>query len=166
VFNCESNARMMDGQRCPLDPFVVLPDSSEFQDHQSLKLQERPEHVETCLDTLFSADRYLAARVKPASRVQVVGIYLIFQARKAGDDVNATGICQPYLQVIGIEVHGDEIANFAAEDEEHMRELSRYRSEDGSGIYELVAKSIDPAIYGHEDIKKAIASQLAVGSRK
>jgi DNA replication licensing factor MCM5 len=165
---CE--ARNVDGVRCPLDPFVVLPDSSEFQDHQSLKLQERPEHVpngDMPRHVSLSADRYLVARVKPGSRVQVVGIYSTFQSRKAGEDIGATGIRHPYLQVVGIEVQGDEVINFSAEDEEHMRELSRYRSEDGSkGIYDMVAKSIAPAIYGHDDIKKAIACQLAGGSRK
>ena len=33
-------------------------------------------------------------------------------------------------------------------------------------LYDLLAKSIAPAIYGHEDIKKAILVQLFGGSQK
>jgi DNA replication licensing factor MCM5 len=35
-----------------------------------------------------------------------------------------------------------------------------------SNVYEAIAKNIDPAIWGHEDIKKAIACQLFGGSSK
>ncbi|KAJ4456468.1 putative DNA replication licensing factor MCM5 [Paratrimastix pyriformis] len=34
-------------QKCPLEPFVVLPDRSEYADSQLLKLQELPEEVPT-----------------------------------------------------------------------------------------------------------------------
>jgi DNA replication licensing factor MCM5 len=165
--DCE-NSR--DGQKCGLDPYTVLADVSKFQDHQTIKLQERPEHVpngDMPRHLLASCDRNLVSKVKAGSRVEVIGIYSTFQSKKSNDDSKGSGIRQPYLQLVGIEVDSEQIINFSPEDEEHMKELSRARTADGSGgIYELLAQSIAPAIFGHEDIKKAIACQLVGGSRK
>ena len=76
------------------------------------------------------------------------------------------GIRQPYLRVVGIEVDtegpgrstGIPIAP-------HMEEEIRHMAANPN-IYDILAKSIAPSIYGSADIKKAIACLLFGGSRK
>ncbi len=50
---------------------------------------------------------------------------------------------------------------FQPEDEEEVREMARTPD-----LYEKIANCIGPAIYGSNDIKKAIACQLFGGARK
>jgi DNA replication licensing factor MCM5 len=44
-FAFRSGAAAITGQACPVDPFVVLPDKTQFVDVQTLKLQESPDSV-------------------------------------------------------------------------------------------------------------------------
>ena len=67
----------------------------------------------------------------------------------------------PYIRVVGIEADSDGAISFTPEDEEEMHELART-----PGLYEKIAKSIAPNIWGHEDIKKAVACLMFGGSRK
>lgn len=50
---------------------------------------------------------------------------------------------------------------FTTEEEELFKKMSQDQS-----IYEKIYKSIGTAIYGHEDVKKAIACLLFSGSKK
>ena len=76
------------------------------------------------------------------------------------------GIRQPYLRVLGISVdttgpgRSTGLAITPAEDDT-FRHLAA-----SPNIYDQVAKSIAPSIYGSADIKKAIACLLFGGSRK
>lgn len=168
--SCDNTRRGPDDPKCPMDPFSILADQSQFEDYQSLKLQERPEHVpngDMPRHLALSCDRHLVGKVKPGSRVEIVGIFSTFQSKKAGEGGKSSGLRQPYIQVVGIEHQSEEAVNLTPEDEEMMRDLARSRSADGQmGIYEFISRSIAPAIYGHDDIKKAIACQLVGGSRK
>merc|ERR1719180_694723 len=73
----------------------------------------------------------------------------------------------PYLRVVGLQVEtegsGRSSSNmaFTQEDEEAFRMLAQKPD-----VYETVAKSIAPSIFGSEDIKKSIACLLFGGSRK
>jgi len=153
-----------------LDPYSVQTDFSDFVDHQSMKLQERPELIpngEIPRYISLSVDRNLVARAKPGTRVQVTGIFSTFNASKSSKDAKGTSILQPYLRVIGMEIQNDDVFHFSAEDEEELTQLARSRPSNGIGtIYDLIAQSIAPAIYGHEDIKRAITCLLFGGSRK
>lgn len=91
------------------------------------------------------------------------------------------GIRQPYLRVVGIQIESDPTssslqaaaaassssvgaASFMTtrlEEEEEMRRLVK-----SPDVYEHIAKSIAPSIYGFHDVKKAIACMLFGGSRK
>lgn len=86
-------------------------------------------------------------------------------SQKARDKVNV-GIRNPYFRVLGVQVDTDgsgrsAVTTFNASDEEEMRTLAA-----SPNIYDTVAKSIAPSIYGSIDIKKAIACLLFGGSRK
>lgn len=155
------------GERCPLDPYVVSHEKCQFIDQQVLKLQEAPDQVpvgELPRHVLISADRYLANRVVPGSRCSVMGIFSIYQA-KGGKKDAAVAIRNPYLRTVGITSDVDHTAKgsaiFSEEEEQEFLELSRRPD-----LYDALARSIAPSIYGNNDIKKAIVCLLMGGSKK
>ncbi|KAL1850292.1 minichromosome maintenance protein 5 [Paecilomyces lecythidis] len=155
------------GEKCPLDPYVVVHEKSQFIDQQVLKLQEAPDQVpvgELPRHILVSADRYLANRVVPGSRCTVMGVFSIYQS-KGGRSNAAVAIRNPYVRAVGISSDVDHTtkgnAVFTEEEEQEFLEMSRRPD-----LYEAFAKSIAPSIYGNLDIKKAIACLLMGGSKK
>ncbi|KAJ5621026.1 hypothetical protein N7510_005010 [Penicillium lagena] len=154
-------------QQCPLDPYVVHHEKCQFVDQQVLKLQEAPDQVpvgELPRHVLISADRYLANRVVPGSRCTVMGIFSIYQA-KGGKKEAAVAIRNPYLRAVGLKTDMDQTAKgnsiFSEEEEQEFLELSRRPD-----LYDALARSIAPSIYGNPDIKKAIVCLLMGGSKK
>lgn len=76
------------------------------------------------------------------------------------------GIRAPYLRVFGITVETEGLGRSSqyaptAEDEEQFRHLARQPD-----VYDKISRSIAPAIFGSDDIKKSIACLLFGGSRK
>eukprot|EP01113_Clastostelium_recurvatum_P038207 TRINITY_DN5686_c0_g2_i1.p1 TRINITY_DN5686_c0_g2~~TRINITY_DN5686_c0_g2_i1.p1 ORF type:complete len:632 (-),score=77.06 TRINITY_DN5686_c0_g2_i1:360-2255(-) len=165
--------------KCPPDPFVVLPDQSSFVDQQTLKLQEAPETIPTGempRHILLTVDRSLVCKAVPGTRVTAIGVYTIFQssnaATAAGGKKNretkggaSQSIRHPYMRVIGLEADGSAggraSMHFSRREEEEFTHLARKPN-----LYDYIARNIAPAIFGHEDIKKAIACQLFGGSAK
>ncbi|KAK6100641.1 DNA replication licensing factor mcm5-A [Brugia pahangi] len=158
-------------QRCPVDPYHIMPDKCHCIDFQTLKLQENPEdvpHGEMPRHMQLYCDRHLTDRVAPGNRVMIVGIYSIkrmFQKQKTTDKT-LSGIRAPYIRVLGIHVQTSgpgraEQRQFTLEEEKIFKDLSKK-----ANIYDLVSQSIAPSIYGAEDIKKSIACLLFGGSRK
>ncbi|THC99426.1 hypothetical protein EYZ11_001064 [Aspergillus tanneri] len=154
-------------ERCPLDPYVISHDKCQFVDQQILKLQEAPDQVpvgELPRHVLISADRYLANRVVPGSRCTVMGIFSIYQA-KGGKKDGAVALRNPYLRAVGISTDFDQTvkgnAIFSEEEEQEFLEISRRPD-----LYEALARSVAPSIYGNMDIKKAIVCLLMGGSKK
>lgn len=160
-----------------------MPDSCKCVDSQILKLQETPENVpngELPRHIQLYLDRYLCDKIVPGNRVTVTGIYSIKKgATNKGslkDKLNI-GIRQPYLRVVGIQIETDTPTPIAStttssigssnfltsriEEEEEMRRFVK-----SPNVYEHIAKSIAPSIYGFHDVKKAIACLLFGGSRK
>ncbi|RWS31678.1 DNA replication licensing factor mcm5-A-like protein [Leptotrombidium deliense] len=161
--------------KCPLDPFFIIPDKCKCADFQILKLQEAPEAVpqgEMPRHLLLYCDRYLCERVVPGNRVTVFGVYSIKKVAKPTRSVGFSenrsnvGIRSPYLRVVGIKIETENAAHssvipYTSEEEELFRHLAS-----SSNVYDRIAKSIAPSIYGFDDIKKAIACLLFSGSRK
>lgn len=156
-----------------MDPFFIVPDKCKCVDFQVLKLQEAPESVpqgEMPRHMQLFCDRYLCDRVVPGNRVTVMGIFSIKKSVKpskqnARDKVNV-GIRAPYFRVIGIQVDTEGQGRttgttISPAEEEEFRRLA-----ESPNIYETIAKSIAPSIYGSLDVKKAIACLLFGGSRK
>lgn len=164
---------------CPLDPYVVLPDESKFMDNQTLKLQELPESVPTGempRSITLSCDRYLTDLVSPGVRIDVIGIYSVSGAAAPGVGRESKKMSSgssfsisaraPYLRVLGLKAQegagysgSRTTVSFGFEEEEAMLRISRT-----PGLVEIISKSIAPEIFGHEDIKKAIAAQLFAGA--
>ncbi|KAL2722328.1 DNA replication licensing factor Mcm5-like [Vespula squamosa] len=160
--------------KCPLDPFFIMPDKCKCVDFQVLKLQELPEHIpqgEMPRHLQLYCDRYLCDRVVPGNRVLILGIYSIKKVSRTGERGNRKekaliGVRAPYIRVVGIFVDGENTGSgvqscITSEEEDLFRRLAA-----DSNLYERIAKSIAPSIFGAMDIKKAIACLLFGGSRK
>ena len=168
--NCEHVPLGPEEPRCPIDPFVIVPDDSKYNDSQTLKLQESPEDVPT-----GEMPRNIAVHIsdclvniaKPGSRVSIVGILSINETKNSnmrGGGVQAVGSRFPYLRVIGMQTDGENAASiqFTSEEEEQLKAIGR-----DENVYEhLYTSIIAPEIFGHDDIKKAVASQLFGGVRQ
>ena len=159
--------------KCPLDPFFIMPDKCKCVDFQTLKLQELPDYVpqgEIPRHMQLFCDRSLCERVVPGNRVLIQGIYSIKQvgAGKKSEDRHkaVVGVRFPYMRVIGIKVDSEvgsisRFSNITTEEEAAFRKLAAMPD-----IYEKLAKSIAPSIFGSDDVKKAIVCLLFGGARK
>ncbi|XP_054154018.1 DNA replication licensing factor mcm5-A-like [Oppia nitens] len=162
--------------KCPIDPYFIIPDRCECVDFQLLKLQEVPEsvpHGEMPRHLQLYCDRYLCDKVVPGNRVTIVGIYSIKKVAKpsksnagAAESKSNIGIRAPYLRVVGIHINTEGpgragIIPYTPDEEQMFRHLASDKH-----IYERIARSIAPSIYGAVDMKKAIACLLFSGSRK
>ena len=158
----------VESPECPLDPYFVNHEKSQFIDQQIIKLQEAPDAVpvgELPRHIIIAADRYLTNRVVPGSRCTVMGVFSIYQQQKSGKKDSAVAIRNPYLRAVGITTDLDNSAkgtqSFSEEEILQFEEISRLPD-----LYERFAKCIAPSIYGNPDIKKAIACLLMGGSKK
>jgi DNA replication licensing factor MCM5 len=122
----------------------------------------------------LTVDRELTDKVTPGNRVRVVGILSILDPVGKSDMNSNKQIGQTvrmsYIRVLGLQSmtneNGTGAVGFAmptitGEDEEKITTLSR-----DPDVYEKISKSIASAIYGHADIKKAVACLLFGGSPK
>eukprot|EP00898_Chlorokybus_atmophyticus_P006175 jgi/Chlat1/6559/Chrsp45S05928 len=154
---------------CPLDPYVAVPDKSKYMDQQTLKLQECPEDVPTGempRHLLLSVDRRLVQRVNPGTRVTIIGVFSIFQGNQNQKQSKAAAtVRQPYIRVLGLDEHSETNAgrssSFTQEEELQFKEFARQPD-----VYQDIAGRIAPKIFGHEDVKKAVACLLFSGARK
>ncbi|KAF7086518.1 hypothetical protein CFC21_089804 [Triticum aestivum] len=153
---------------CPLDPWIAVPDKSKYVDLQTLKLQENPEDVPTGelpRNVLLSVDRHLVQTIVPGTRLTVVGIYSVFQASGTNNQKGAVGVKQPYIRIVGLEQSRDDNTNgpshFTLDEEMEFKEFAQRPD-----AYAKICSMIGPSIYGHGDVKKAIACLLFGGSKK
>lgn len=94
-------------------------------------------------------------------------VYNLKSYLSQSNDAVGVGIRKPYLRVVGITVDTDGSgrstggAPITSEEEDEFRRLAKR-----TDVFDVVARSIAPSIYGSEDIKKCIACLLFGGSRK
>lgn len=91
-------------------------------------------------------------------------LYVTFQ--RDGREKAVTGVRAPYMRVVGIQIDTEGVGRtgcgvVSAAEEDLFRRMAA-----SPNIYERLAKSISPSIYGATDIKKAITCLLFGGSRK
>ncbi|OIS97175.1 PREDICTED: DNA replication licensing factor MCM5 [Nicotiana attenuata] len=154
---------------CPIDPWVVVPDKSKYVDQQTLKLQENPEDVPTGelpRNMLLSIDRHLVQTIVPGTRLTIMGIFSIFQASNSSTShKGAVAVRQPYIRVVGMdetnEANSRGSANFTVDEKEEFQKFASDKD-----AYENICSKIAPSIFGHVDVKKAVACLLFGGSRK
>ncbi|XP_050297496.1 DNA replication licensing factor Mcm5 [Anthonomus grandis grandis] len=159
--------------RCPLDPFFIMPDKCKSVDFQILKLQELPDGIpqgEIPRHMLLYCDRYLCDKVVPGNRVFILGIYSIKKvtkpSRREGKEKAITGVRSAYMRVVGLQLDTEGAGApgcgiVTSEEEDLFRRMAAMPN-----IYERLANSVAPSIYGSTDIKKAVTCLLFGGSRK
>ena len=146
-------------------PFTVNSEKTVYRNYQRLTLQESPGSVPAGRlprqrEVILLAD--LIDSAKPGDEIEVTGIYRnSYDAQlnnKNGFPVFATIIEANHV----VKSH-DQLAGFqlTEEDERHIRALSR-----DPAIVDKIVSSISPSIYGHEDIKTAVALSLFGGVSK
>ena len=160
------NSKLIGEQRekCPLDSYMTISEKSQFIDVQTLKIQEAPELIpigEIPRSYMLYCDRTLVNQVSPGTRVTVVGIQCVDE-RENDKGINDRS---SYIKVIQFMHENKKTGrqNFVFT-EEDQRKFNIFSKTDK--IYEKIARSIAPGIYGSEDIKKAIACLLFGGCRK
>ncbi|KPI86975.1 putative DNA replication licensing factor MCM5 [Leptomonas seymouri] len=178
--------------KCRPNPYVLLPMECEYEDQQIIKLQELPEDVPTGelpRHLTVVVDRYLVDRISPGSRVQLVGVVSVQEKRGGFDNTRgggrgraAAGLRAQYLRCVGLMFRSTQDASCAVVSvNQNFSSRVRSRStmtwqpeEEASfkafakkgSVFAKLSASIDPAIFGLEDQKKAIVCLLFGGTRK
>lgn len=171
--NCSNPAPPPDGaMKCRPNPYSVLPEETVYIDQQILKLQESPETIPTGempRHIQLLVERNLVSRAVPGTRIILVGVSALYASaaghgRGSGSTFSDNSVRTPYIKALGIQVDGAAAGRvFSTFTEEEVSEFKAMSRRDD--IYEHIVSQIAPVIYGHEDIKKALACQLFGGSR-
>jgi len=113
-----------------------------------------PQTVECILDD------DLVDACKPGDRVQMIGIYRALAGRATGQTSGRfrTVILVNNVRKLG---HDDHTRHLTVNEIREIRKLGKR-----SDIFDLVARSVAPSIYGHENIKKGIVLQMLGGVEK
>ncbi len=172
--------RNCDKPGCPVDPYVVIPEKCVVGDIQYVKLQENFEDIpegETPRNIGLEIEGELVDKIIPGNVIRVTGIYKI----RSGRDIVSC------VKVLGIENRSNKISMVFTEEEESLfKEIANTTRKENiikdsnksdftkynqgnfqcKGVYEIIAKSIAPGIFGNEDLKKALACLLFGGTRR
>lgn len=139
------------GGNCPIDPYAILPDNSNFTDYQFVKIQEAPEDVppgEMPRHISASVDRALSNTLVPGTRKLFVAI---LQMMRINDKVQ-----KQVLRIVGIvDPTVEELTNKTVSELTNMFPNRQ-----------AIVKAFAPEIYGMDDVKEAICCQLFAGNRK
>ncbi|MCE4626239.1 MAG: minichromosome maintenance protein MCM [Desulfurococcales archaeon] len=140
--------------------FVLLKEKSKYIDWQKITLQEKPEDVPggqmpRSIEVHLTHDLVDSAR--PGDRITIVGIPRLEQTS------TVSPLYEIYLEANSMRVSEKalEEITITREDEEKIKELAR-----DPWIREKIIASISPSIYGHWDLKEAIALSLFGGVPK
>lgn len=165
-FGPDNTNRLLDNQLgCynVQNPYVVLPNECKFVDVQTLKMQELAEDVPTGdmpRHLHLNVTRYLCDKVIPGDRVYAHGVLTSYNNKGMESD----GINHSYLHVLGIQKHTKGKGECLVFDVEETNDFVSLASQ--PDIHNMIFKSIAPAIYGLDDVKKACACVLFGGTRK
>jgi DNA replication licensing factor MCM5 len=146
-----------------VETYIAVPEKSPVQDVQIVKMQElfsdvppgdTPRHVAT------SVERGMVDRLCPGMSAIVTGVYMVGGAHGQSPFVRALGISLGGQGERVEELFEDEAKESI--EEEGVREIfAAFRRK---GLQrELIVKSIAPGIFGHSDIKLALACALFGG---
>ncbi|KAL0231085.1 hypothetical protein GEMRC1_010490 [Eukaryota sp. GEM-RC1] len=149
------------GAQCAKNPFEIVFETSSFIDQKIIRIQEPPETAPTgdlprsitvCLDA------NLSGRPTPGARVAVVGVLTTHSGATEAVRI-------PYIRALGIKMLEEEENTTAsiAENRSKFIEFSRLGFQ---RVYSDIVDSIAPEIYGHGDLKAAVACALFGGCAK
>lgn len=136
-------------------------------DHQSISIQEMPERAPAgqlprSVDVILDDD--LVDRAKPGDRIQLVGIYRTLGNRNAGNGSSTFRtivMANNIMQLSSKSGGGIAQATITDTDIRNINKVSKKKN-----VFELLAHSLAPSIYGHDYVKKALLMMLLGGMEK
>jgi DNA replication licensing factor MCM3 len=149
------------------NPLITEYGYCTYRDHQTISIQEMPERAPAGqlprgVDVIMDDD--MVDRVKPGDRIQLVGIFRSLGNRNAGagSAIFRTLILANNVVLLSSKSGGGIAqATITDTDVRNINHLSKKKN-----IFELLAQSLAPSIYGHDHIKKAILLMLLGGMEK
>ncbi|VDK89352.1 unnamed protein product [Litomosoides sigmodontis] len=159
AFPCSNLYPTEDENKNPLETEYGL---STYRDHQTFSIQELPEcappgQLPRSIDVV--ADDDLADSCKPGDRVRVIGLYRCLPNKQNG---YTSGCFRSIIISNNIQLLSKEMQpNFLPDDIKNIRKLSRQKN-----IFDTLARSLAPSIWGHDEVKKAILCLLLGGNEK
>ncbi len=140
--------------------FTLVREKSVYIDWQKIVIQERPEDVpggQIPRSIEVHLQRDLVERVRPGDRIKVVGVVGLQQFS------STSTLYSLYMEANSILLEEKilEEVSITREDEEKILQLAR-----DPWIKDKIVASIAPTIYGHWDLKEAIALLLFSGVAK
>ena len=142
------------------NPLTLEYGHSKFRNNQTILLQEPPERtplgqLPRSVEVILEGD--LVDKVKPGDRIQVNGVFKTISTMST----NTSGGVKTVLIGTNVQELNNDIQQneFTGEDLKRIRELSKQRN-----VFDVLANSIAPGIYGHQDIKRALVLQLLGGN--
>lgn len=146
-------------------PFTVNTEKTVYRNYQKLTLQESPGTVPAgrlprSREVILLWD--LIDKAKPGEEIEVTGIYRNNYDAQLNNR-NGFPVFATILEANNVVKVHDQLAGFrmTTEDEVEIRNLSR-----DPGIVDKIINSMAPSIYGHTDIKTAVALSLFGGEAK
>lgn len=144
--------------------FKLIQEESTFVDFQTIYLQEKPEElppgqIPRSVEVILNGDLVDISRA--GDRISLVGILSTKQeytSRGFKLSTFSTSVEANYVEISEKEAEEVEVG---ADDEKAIRALSQ-----DPNLYKKIVGSVAPSIYGYEEIKEAIAYQLAGGVGK
>uniref|UniRef100_A0A158Q8V9 DNA replication licensing factor MCM3 n=1 Tax=Elaeophora elaphi TaxID=1147741 RepID=A0A158Q8V9_9BILA len=159
AFPCSNVYPTEDENKNPLETEYGL---STYRDHQTFSIQELPEcappgQLPRSVDVV--ADDDLADSCKPGDRVRVIGLYRCLPNKQSG---YTSGSFRSIIISNNIQLLSKEMQpNFLPDDIKNIRKMSRQKN-----IFDTLARSLAPSIWGHDEVKKAILCLLLGGNEK
>ena len=145
--------------QCERNAFKLVLDETRFTDMQKMQVQEplealvRGEQAKS-IDIWMEGD--LTNKLFPGDKVEITGILRLIPPK------HKSAVYSIYIHAVHvnpIEMEFEEI-NLTEEEEAEIKELAK-----DPDIYKKIIGSIAPSIYGHNEIKEALALQLFGGSK-
>ncbi|KAI5186824.1 DNA replication licensing factor MCM5 [Nematocida homosporus] len=136
------------------DTFIAIPEKSILQDSQMIKVQEVFEDLPTGdipRHLMAMATGGLVDRVVPGSTVTITGVYMIGHTKQA----------TPFIRIFGMDTNTG-----AAGIQPMHRPLKKAMTSHAPIPRQTIIKSIAPEVFGHKDIKLALACALFSGVRR
>jgi len=145
---------------CRSREFDIDLEQSKFVDYQKVQIQEPLENLKGSeqaanLDVYLSED--LVNKCSAGDKIVITGV-LKLKPPKGDSNIYNKHIIANHIEKTEYEF---EELFIAPEEEKQIKSLSKK-----GAIYELLAKSIAPNIYGHEIVKEAVVLQMFGGVKK